>query len=187
MKLRSIPFAGTVFVVLLGAPMLLGCEDDAGPRDRVVIPSNVPDDESWNATIVFADSLGTRARVRVGHARRYVSSMRTILDSGVHVEFYAPDGSVNAVLASDSAHIDDRTRDMSAYGRVHVVGQANGTIVDTDRLFWQSNNRTLHSDAHVAIDNPERNEHLEGSGFQSDETLRNYTIFNITGRARALR
>lgn len=166
---------------------LVGCEEDSGPRDRVVISANAPDDESWNATIVLNDSTGPRARVRVGHVRRYLATSTTILDSGVQVEFFAAGGGVNAILTSDSARIDDRTRDMSAYGRVHVVSRTNGTVVDSDRLFWDEKRRKLHSDSHVRMNNPERDELLEGSGFESDETLRSYTIFNVTGRTRAPR
>lgn len=176
-----------ISIAILLLSFLAGCEEDQGPRDRVVIPPNAPDDESWNATIVLNDSVGLRARVRVGHARRYLAAMETLLDGGVQVEFFAPDGSVNAVLTGDSARIDDRTRDMSAYGRVHVVSRTNGTVVDTDRLFWGENRRRLHSDSHVRIVSPERDEILEGSGFESDETLRNYTIYKVTGRTRAPR
>lgn len=174
-------------IAILVLTFVAGCEEDPGPTDRIVIPPNAPDDESWNATIVLNDSVGLRARVRVGHARRYLASMSTLLDGGVQVEFYAADGSVSAVLTGDSARIDDRTRDMSAYGRVHVVSKTNGTVVDTDRLFWVETKRRLHSDSHVRIVSPEKDEVLEGSGFESDETLRNYTIFKVTGRTRAPR
>ncbi len=174
----------SAIVIALSIP-LWGCEEDGGPQDRVVIPADAPDDESWNATIVLSDSIGTRARVRVGHARRHVTGLKSILDSGVQVEFHTPTGEISAVLTSDSAVIDDRTRDMSAYGRVHVISTTNGTVVDSDRLFWDNKGRRLHSDSHVRIVSPERNERLEGSGFESDESLRNYTIYNITGRTRA--
>lgn len=180
MKLLRI-FPALVVVAL--SFIVTSCDDSANdPSDRVTIPENAPDDESWKATILFTDSLGSKARLRVGHARRYTATMETILDSGVYIEFFGSDGSINATLVADSARIDDRTKDMKAFGRVHVVSPRERTEVDTDRLFWDAKDRKLRSDSHVKLDNKAKDEQIQGSGFESDESLHNYTIFNVTGR-----
>jgi LPS export ABC transporter protein LptC len=107
--------------------------------------------------------------------------METLLDSGVHVEFYNRDGSVNVTLTADSARIDDRSGDMNAYGNVHVVSTAKQTTVDTERLFYDAANRRLHSDAWVSIVDDIRGRKLKGTGFESDESLENYTIYKVSG------
>lgn len=170
-------------ILLLAALLVAGCApDDRKPQNPVFIPPDAPDDESWNTTILLTDSVATKARLKVGHARRYLSRMETLLDSGVYVEFYAPDGSLSATLIADSARIDDRTKDMSAYGAVHVVSDRNKTTVDTDHLNWSNQRRQLYSDARVKVMDRGRGRYLEGKGFESDESLHNYQIHQASGR-----
>src|SRR5690606_30723842 len=124
----------------------------------------------------------TRARLMVGHARRYLGRMETLLDSGVYAEFFNSTGGVSATLLADSARIDDRTKDMVAFGSVHVKSDTNRTTVDTDRLYWDNERRILHSDAHVRVVDSARGRTIEGTGFESDESLRNYRIYRVSGR-----
>jgi len=166
----------TTFVLASCAP------EERAPQNPVYIPPDAPDDESWNSTILFTDSVATKARLKVGHARRYLTRMETLLDSGVYIEFYARDGSLSATLIADSARIDDRTKDMSAYGTVHVVSDRNKTTVDTDYLNWSNERRLLYSDAQVKVMDRGRGRFLEGKGFESDESLHNYKINNASGR-----
>ncbi len=168
-------------LLALGGLALAGCEETPAPRNPVVVPDGAPDDESWNTTILFTDSTMLKARLKLRHARRYISRMETLLDSGVYVEFYDNAGALNATLIADSARIDDRTKDMVAYGAVHVESKRSKTIVDTDRLHWDNASRKLHSDAYVKVVDRMRGRMLQGTGYQSDEGLRNYTIYNVSG------
>jgi LPS export ABC transporter protein LptC len=166
------------------ALLCIGCgqSDETSPQTVGVIPNDAPNEESWNATLLFTDSNWTKARLQVGHARKYAARMQTLLDSGVYVEFYDRDGSLNVTLLADSAHIDDRTGDMTAYGSVHVDSDKNRTIVDTDRLHYESKSRRLTSDAFVKIVDSTRGRTLQGKGFESDEGLQNYKIYNVSGK-----
>ncbi len=168
--------------IVLFALFLSACDDDARKvKNPIVVPPGAPENEAWNTTIQFTDSSKLKAMLRVRHARRYIERMETLLDSGVYIEFYAPDGALNATLVADSARIDDRTKDMVAYGNVHVHSDKNKTTVDTDRLHWSNGERLLHSDAHVKVVDRMRGRELEGTGYQSDEGLRTYHIFNVSG------
>jgi len=180
--MRRIILPILLLLALLPA-FLPGCTGEREqPRDAIIIPVDAPDDESRNATILFTDSSYTRARLQVGHARRYISRMETLLDSGVYAEFFDRDGTVSATLVADSARIDDRTKDMVAYGSVHVESDINQTTVDTDRLHWNNDQRRLHSDAYVKVVDRLRGRTIEGTGFESDESLRNYRIYRVSGR-----
>lgn len=174
------------FFLLAFVPFILpGCSGEREkPTSTIVIGPDAPDDESWHSTMLFTDSSFTRARLQVGHARRYISRMETLLDSGVYVEFYNNEGLISATLVADSARIDDRTRDMVAYGKVHVKSDINKTTVDTDRLNWSNDRRLLHSDAYVKVVDAGRGRTIEGTGFESDESLRNYSIYRVSGRVQ---
>ena len=173
-----------IVLAALTLPLLLAaCEPEAGPpANAPVIDASAPDQESRNTTLVVNDSNWTKIRLQTGRARKYSSRMETLLDSGVFVEFYDRNGAINATLIADSARIDDRSGDMSAYGTVHVDSPANKTTVDTERLFYKSKEHRLRSDAHVSIKDDLKGRTLQGIGFESDDALKNYTIFKVIGR-----
>jgi LPS export ABC transporter protein LptC len=162
---------------------LVSCDNPEQNQPRTVaqIAPDAPAEESRNATLLFTDSNWTRARLQAGYARKFTSRGETLLDSGVFVKFFNPDGSVNATLVADSARIDDRTSDMTAFGSVHVVSETRRTVVDTDRLFYDASERRLHSDDAVTIVDSLNGRILKGTGFESDESL-HYTIYNASGR-----
>src|SRR5688500_12333959 len=135
--------------------------DDAA-INRASIAQDAPDEESWNATIVFTDSNYTKARLQVRHAKKYYGRGETLLDSGLYVEFYARDGSLNATLVADSAQIDDRTMDMVAYGEVHVESNGGARIIDTDRMYYDHKGERVHSDARVSIVDNVKGQTLRG-------------------------
>jgi LPS export ABC transporter protein LptC len=179
--LALLPLALCLLIPFLHA----GCtSSDDKPQEHVVIPVDAPDDESWHTTILFTDSVRMKARMTVGHARRYINKMQTLLDSSVYVEFYNSQGEINATLIADSARIDDRTKDMVAYGNVHVNSDHNLRTVDTDQLHWSNDRRVFFSDKRVKIIDRRDDRVIEGVGFESDDGLSNYKIFNASGQFR---
>lgn len=156
-------------------------DDDAQPINRAQIAVDAPDEQSTNATIVFADSNWTKARLQVGRARKYYGRGETLLDSGVFVEFYAIDGSLNATLVADSATVDDRSMNMTAFGNVHVESDGGQRIIDTDRMTYDHAGQRVHSDARVSIVDNVKGQTLRGTGFTSNLSLTKYTVYRISG------
>jgi hypothetical protein len=76
--------------------------------------------------------------------------------------------------------VDDRTRDFEAYENV-VVTSDSGTTLKTDRLFWDDSESKIHTDAFVEIISS--TEHIRGHGLVSDQSLKNYRIFRVTGES----
>ena len=66
---------------------------------------------------------------------------------------------------------------MIAMGNVVVVSDSNNTTITTSLLKWNNDTRKLTSDRYVKIISPEQE--IEGIGFESDETLKNYTIYKV--------
>jgi LPS export ABC transporter protein LptC len=171
-----------VAIVLL---VLVGCGDRREtPINKAMIAADAPDEESWSATIIFADSSWTKARLQVGHARKYYQRAETLLDSGVYVEFYASDGTLNATLVADSARVDDRTSDMIAYGAVHIESNGGARIVDTDKLNYDHEGARVHSPARVSIVDNVKGQILHGVGFTSNLSLTKYEIYRPTGTVK---
>jgi len=167
------------------APLLLMFLIVAGCSDEKVKPSidptlqveELPAQESWNSTVIFSDSGKTKAILNSGHLRVYTEAQETLLDSGVKVDFYDDEEKKTTTLTSDSGKVDDVTKNLFATGNVVAVNDS-GVTLKTDELMWRNEDRKIISDKFVTILTPK--EKIEGYGFESDQSLRNYVIYNIT-------
>lgn len=168
----------TSFIVL-ALFMLAGC---TGERVKPVIDPNLvvqelPTQESWNSKVVFTDSGYTKAILYTGHLRVFSKSMETLMDSGVKVDFYNTMENVSTVLTSKRGRVDDANRDLYAIDSVVAVSDS-GVTVTTEELMWRNKDRKIVSDKFVTIISPK--EKIQGYGFESDQSLQNYVIYNIT-------
>ncbi|MFO7446651.1 MAG: LPS export ABC transporter periplasmic protein LptC [Ignavibacteriaceae bacterium] len=156
-----------------------GCESER-VKPLVDISLNVeelPAQESWNSTITFSDSGKTKAVLVTGHLRVFEHSRETLLDSSLKVDFYNPEEIKTTTLTSKRGRVNDATRDLYAIDNVVAVNDS-GITLKTDELMWRNNDKKIVSDKFVTILTPK--EKIEGYGFESDQGLRNYVIYNIT-------
>ena len=115
-----------------------------------------------------------------GHIAVYQPQQSTILDESVRVDFFDEFERHTSRLTARRGRVNDLTRDFEAYENVVVVSD-DGTTLKTDRLFWTNATRVIHTDAYVEITSP--TEEIRGVGMESDQSLRNYKIFRVTGQA----
>lgn len=160
--------------------VLCSCEQEQPERfvkvDTTTLPAHVIDDP----VIHFLDSNHVKAILRAGQARVYEDRMETLLDSNVQVEFMSrASGKRLSLLTADSAVIDDRTKNMTARGHVVVVADSSATTLQTPLLMWDNATQKLHSTEFVHIESP--TEIIEGYGFESDQNLKNYKIYKVSG------
>jgi LPS export ABC transporter protein LptC len=107
----------------------------------------------------------------------------TYLDGGLQVEFYSrSSGKRVSFLTADSAKIDDRTKNMLAWGHVVVIGDSSHSRLETSILHWDNKTQKLYSTEFVKITSP--GEKLQGYGFESDQNLTNYKIFKVSGEQK---
>ncbi len=161
--------------------LIFSCQDKTKPPvARDIDPNAIPTQESWNSTVVFSDSGVVRARLRAGHILIYESRRETILEEGITIDFYNRDGSHSSVLTASRGRVDDATRNMEAFDNVRAVSDS-GTVVTTEYLFWNNATKKIRSDRFVKVVSPK--EILQGYGFESDQDLKNYVIFRVSGSA----
>ncbi len=177
---------GRNLLALLLLLILPACaERDEGPSNLIEIPEGLPDEEGVNTTIILSDSAWKKAIIEAGHARKFSGRQETLIDSGLQVRFYDRYGDINAVLRADSARLDDNTGNMCAFGRVNVYSRKNRTSVDTEKLCYEKEKGRLHSDAPLHLVDTLRGRSIRGKGFESDESLKEYTIYQPIGEAAA--
>jgi len=168
-----------IIALLTAAALLTGCEEKLRPA-LVAVQHEIPSQESWNSRVVFSDSARVKAILWAGHISMFSAGRYTLLDDSIHVDFYNDAGEHTSSMTARRGRVNDATRDFEAYENVVVVSDS-GTTLKTEQLFWNNNDRTVHTDAFVDILSP--TEHIMGTGLISDQSLKNYRIFRVTGQA----
>ena len=170
-------FIGLSLLIVLGT----GC------RDRVAATAvkddafmRAPTHSSYNVDVMLSDSSYVRARIQADVGRVRDDTQQTELVGNVRVVFYKKrSDDVGARLTCDSVVIDDRTRDMMAFGSVVIVSDSSRTTLRTTKLLWTNASQRVRSDQPVRIETPSEN--IDGVGFESDQYLTSYRIFQVRG------
>jgi LPS export ABC transporter protein LptC len=174
-----------IFFIFAAAIAVVGCEEKVKPSVLSGISSNqLPSQESWHSTITFTDSGIVKAVVKANHIYEYDNSKITYLEDSVRVDFFDQFGKHTSVLTSDKGQVDEGTNNLEATGNV-VVRSDSGTVVHTEKMYWDNKMELIHSPEFVRITTPK--EQLQGTGFESDYNLKNYKIFKATGTAESKR
>jgi len=139
--------------------------------------SKLPDQESWDDTVFFSDSSKIKAVLYAGHMSVYDQPPQTLLDSNITVLFFNEQGEKTTTLTAHKGKVNDLTKDLFAIDSVVAVSDS-GVTLKTQELEWKNKDRKIVSDKFVTIISPK--EKIQGYGFESDQSLRNYTIYNIT-------
>jgi len=167
------------FFIIIFPLLLIRCTGkDVKPHvDSSFVVEELPAQESWNSTVFFTDSGKTRAILTAGHLQVFNTRKETILDDGVRVDFFNSQEIKTTTLTSKRGRVDETTNDLFAIDSVVAVNDS-GIVVKTEELKWRNSDKKIVSDKFVTINSPD--EHIEGYGFESDQHLRNYVIYNIT-------
>lgn len=158
---------------------IYGCtKEKVEPTVNVQLTAEeIPDQESWNSTIFFTDSGRTRAILIAGHLRVFTKNKETLLDSNIRVEFYNNEEIHTTTLTAKRGRVDEQTNNLYAIDSVVAVNDS-GIVITSDEMMWRNKDRKIVSEKYVTIVSPK--EKIEGYGFESDQNLRNYIIYNIT-------
>lgn len=166
------------FVFIIFLLLLNGCgEEKVQPTINTSLQvSKLPAQESWDDTVFFSDSGDTKAILYAKHLMMYDTPQETLLDT-ITVKFFNPAGQQTTTLTANKGKVNDVTKDLYAIDSVVAVNDS-GVTLRTQELMWRNKDRKITSDKFVTITSPK--ERVQGYGFESDQNLKNYTIYNIT-------
>ena len=125
------------------------------------------------------------AEVTAGHFAEYKKNdiITRHLDEGLTVTFFNSSGNPSSTLTADKGTVYDNN-DMEAFDNV-VITSEDSTIVRTSYIKRFEKGKKLWSDKYVTVN--KQSETIRGYGFESDESLKNYTIFKASGEAEIAR
>ncbi len=136
----------------------------------------LPSQESWNSIVTFSDSGKISAILYAGHLKKYDEKRETFLDQKIKVDFYNQQEIHTTTLTSINGRVDESTNNLYAIDSVVVF--SDSVTIKTDEMMWRNKDRKIVSDKFVTVISP--NETIKGYGFESDQSLTNYVIYNIT-------
>lgn len=145
--------------------------------NTAIISEEIPDQESWNATIFFSDSGKTTAILYAGHLSVFSRIKETLMDSNIKVDFYNENDVKTTTLTAKRGRVDEKTNNLYALDSV-VASNDSGIVIRTDEMMWRNKDQKIVSEKYVTITS--HAETIEGYGFESDQNLRNYVIYRIT-------
>jgi len=154
---------------------------ESQPAEEIKLKlEQIPDQTATDISVDFLDSSKLKARLWAKLAKVYFARNETLLFDSIRVEFFSnKTGRRQSVLTCDSAKINEKTKDMYAFGKVIVVADSPKTIVRTSFLEWRNKTQRLYSNEFIEIITPD--EEIRGYGFESDVNLTNYKIFKVSG------
>jgi LPS export ABC transporter protein LptC len=162
---------------ILFSLLFISCENKFEPPKTDYKSGEIPDQESWNSTVIFSDSGKIKAILKAGHISQFNTQGLTLIDSGGTVDFYK-DGEVVSTLTGKKGKVIEPDKDIEMTDSVTVISK-EGNIVKTPKMYWHNRTQRVTSDAYVKIKTAK--EEIEGIGFESDQNLKNYTIFKPIG------
>jgi LPS export ABC transporter protein LptC len=173
-----------VYLLIYVSVFALGCgRQEARPKiETTYIGDDYPVQETWDAAVTFSDSGKTKAVLHAKYSAQYKQekSQERELTGGLRVDFYDKSGKFTSFLVADRALIYHNS-DMEASGNV-VVTSTDSTVLRTEQMKWSNDDQKIRSDQFVTITKP--TETLRGYGFESDQSMKNYRIFKVSGEAK---
>lgn len=165
-------------LLLLSLQILFSsCEKKFEPPRTDFNANDVPDQESWNTTVYFSDSGDVKAILKAGHIKVYNTKAITLIDSGAVVQFFR-NKQIVSTLSGKRGKVFDSSKDIEVNDSVVVIN-TEGSILQTEKLYWTDSTRRVSSDVFVKIKTPK--EEIQGIGFESDQSLKDYVIYKVTG------
>jgi len=176
---HSLTVLVTCALALLAAS---GCEEKIKPSVLSSVDSRtIPQQESWDSDIVVSDSGRVRAIIHAGYLRMFEATRQTEMSEGVHVRFFNPQGVMTTVVTSQEGTVDEGSNNLQARKNVYVVS-TDSSKMWTEVLNWDNARQQIYTQEFVRISSPR--EDLHGKGFESDQSLKNYRVFQVTGQSR---
>jgi len=165
-------------VALVALALLCGCARISESPDQPPADGERPQQELFDATIKFYDKDRISAVLQAGRIRKFERTSQVLLDSGVVMDFFGEDGRHTSTLWADSGRTDELRKDMVAMGNV-IARSDSGDRLETHELRWDNKSRQVRSNVNVKLST--RTDTIYGTGFVSDEHLRNWHVDDPVG------
>ena len=174
----SITVAVWAAVMLLFLPACGG--KDKNMAEAINEDDSLPDMRTLGVTSWVSDS--GMIRYKIVTEEWLVYSKRNppfwAFEKGVYLEKFDTLFHVDASIKADTAYYYEQKKIWELRGNVHIQSQ-RGDKFDTELMYWDQGKERIYSDQFIRIEQPDKV--LTGYGFESNQQMTEYQIFNNTG------
>lgn len=173
----SITAAVWAVVMLL---LLPSCGKKKALADAIDSAQLIPDMNSTEVTTYISDSGMIRYKIITAEWNIYseVDSPYWAFEKGIYLEKFDTLFNLDASIKADTAYYYEYKKLWKLSSNVHIRSQ-KGDQFDTELMFWDQKSEKIYSDRFIKIEQPDKI--LTGYGFESNQQMTEYQIFNNTG------
>lgn len=178
---RIIPLALLALAAGGGAALTSSCSEDK--RETIAIsadPETFPTMKTLDVSTTISDSGYTRYNITspIWLMFEEAKEPHWNFPQGIYVVKYDNDMKENGTFTADTATYLSLQR-IWRFDRNVRMKNVDGDRFLTQQLFWDQNKRKLYSDSFIHIERSDRI--IEGYGFESNESMTEYTIRRPSG------
>lgn len=148
--------------------------------EAVTDRSSMPVIDATKVNTVISDSGVTRYRIKAPRWQIFDKAEPPYWEfiDGIVLEKFDERYNVDASIESDYAFYDERNKIWRLDGNVRAIN-LRGEVFETPQLFWNQNTERVYSDSSIVISRT--NSIIKGVGFDSNQSMTQYTIKKPTG------
>ena len=176
---KLLSFALHLTFLFFAGCLLSGCENDPELVNRT--NEREPSiEEAFNITSYLSSNGRLRAKLTAPYMKRYTLDTSYLeFSRSLHVNFYDSTGKIESqVDALYGKYLETQSK---VYLRDSVIAfNVKGDTLRTPDLWWDQNTKKFYTDKVVRFKSASKIIY-GGKGFEADQDLSNYTIFQPTG------
>jgi len=167
--------------VLIAGIVLSACENDLKKvREISENQANMDIDTVHSVDMIFSDSARVKFRILAPLLLQYTGKKPyNKMTKGVNILIYDKDLSQMGTLTADTG-VQYPNENKIEFHKNVTAKNAKGETFRSDELIWDQATKTMHSSKVVQI-TMANGDIMNGTGFQSDQTLGHWTITKSTG------
>ncbi len=148
--------------------------------DAIKEGDSIPDMRTIGVTTLISDSGLIRYKIITAEWLIFneVDTPFWAFEKGIYLEKFDTLFHIDSSIKADTAYYYEPKKLWELKGNVHIRSQ-RGDKFDTQLLFWNQREEKIYSDKFIRIEQPERI--LTGYGFESNQQMTEYQIYNNTG------
>lgn len=155
---------------------MASCSKDKTDKIGAVVDrTKLPKLHATEITTIISDSGITRYRITASRWDIYDKAVQPYQEfpDGIYFEKFDPNMKVDANITSKYAKFFENEQLWELKGTVRAMN-LQGELFETEQLFWNQRLQKFYSDSLIKITQATRI--IKGIGFESNETMTNYTI-----------
>jgi LPS export ABC transporter protein LptC len=160
--------------------LIVSCQNEVQKVRLLTQNERIPTEVQKNLDMVYTDSTYKKMSLKAPIAESYpnLEEPQREFPRGIEVEFYDDYGQANSSLTAEYALQLVNKSLWEARGNVVVIN-TKGEQLETEKLFWNSQEEQIYSDEFVKITTPQQV--IMGEGFTADQNFSSYEISKVTG------